>query len=707
MSAEDRRTVHTFCRICEPTCALIAEVDETQTVRLLPDKSHPVHRGFACHKGLNFTEIHHDPDRLNTPLRRRNGKDAAADFEATDWDSAAQAIAERLNEVQARWGSESVGMYTGNPSAFNSTARVGSRAFASALGVRYAFGSGTQDCANKFAASEQVFGTANLHPIPDFKHTAYFLSIGSNPKISHASFVHMTDPMASIRDVVRRGGKVVHVNPRRIESATPATGDVLQIKPDTDLYFLAALIHEIFAADLHDAEYLAAHGHRVDALRAFVSDYSADRVAAVVGVPADDIRQVARDFAGAKGAAVHASTGINMGRQGTLAYWLVQMLSLVTGNLGRRGGNLYSPGYFPAATVGKPKTDNPFFDTEFGEIRRTAGSLPGNLLADYIEAGHIKALVVMSGNPVLSMGGEAKLRAALKQLELLIVIDIYAGATAEHADFVLPATDWLEREDINALALGFQPEPYVQYTDAVVPPIGERRAEWWIFARILQALGQPSLLDHEAPDPLGKIDRQLAHSDLSIEALKNMPGHVHRLPDPEPDLLFQLAVHHDGAQVDCCPPLFEPDLARAREIFEELENEDPNALKLITLRTNYMVNSWFHNAPSLKRQHALDNPLHMNPQDAERLGFADHSEVLVSNRHGRITATVKYDDTLRQGVVAMTHGWGHGNNPRFSVASNHPGVNVNELLPTGPASFERLSSQSFMTGIPVEVASVA
>ncbi len=707
MSAEDRRTVHTFCRICEPTCALIAEVDETQTVRLLPDKSHPVHRGFACHKGLNFTEIHHDPDRLNTPLRRRNGKDAAADFEATDWDSAAQAIAERLNEVQARWGAESVGMYTGNPSAFNSTARVGSRAFASALGVRYAFGSGTQDCANKFAASEQVFGTANLHPIPDFKHTRYFLSIGSNPKISHASFVHMTDPMASIREVVRRGGKVLHVNPRRIESATPATGSVLQIKPDTDLYFLAALIHEIFSADLHDADYLAAHGLRVDALRAFVSDFSADRVSAVVGVPADDIRQVARDFASADGAAVHASTGINMGRQGTLAYWLVQMLSLVTGNLGRRGGNLYSPGYFPAATVGKPKSDNPFFDSEFGEIRRTAGSLPGNLLADYIEAGHIKALVVMSGNPVLSMGGEAKMRAALKKLDLLIVIDIYAGATAEHADFVLPATDWLEREDINALSLGFQPEPYVQYTEAVVPPIGERRAEWWIFARILQALGQPSLLDHEAPDPLSKIDRQLAHSDLSIDALKNMPGHVHRLPDPEPDLLFQLAVHHEGARVDCCPPLFEPDLARAREIFEELENEDPNALKLITLRTNYMVNSWFHNAPSLKRQHALDNPLHMNPQDAERLGFADQSEVLVSNRHGRITATVRYDDTLRQGVVAMTHGWGHGNNPRLGVASNHPGVNVNELLPTGPESFERLSSQSFMTGIPVEVAAVA
>ena len=116
-----------------------------------------------------------------------------------------------------------------------------------------------------------------------------------------------------------------------------------------------------------------------------------------------------------------------------------------------------------------------------------------------------------------------------------------------------------------------------------------------------------------------------------------------------------------------------------------------------------MVNSWYHNAPSLKRQHALDNPLHMNPDDASRMGLADRQEVTVSNDYGRIIATVKLDDSLRPGVVAMTHGWGHGDNPRFSVASNHPGVNVNQLLPTGPGSFERLSSQSFMTGVPVAV----
>ncbi len=327
------------------------------------------------------------------------------------------------------------------------------------------------------------------------------------------------------------------------------------------------------------------------------------------------------------------------------------------------------------------------------------------MLADYIHSGKIKALVVTSGNPVLSMGGEQTMREALSKLELLIVVDIYPGATAEHADFALPATDWLERADVNALSLGFQPEPYVQYTEAVVEPVAERKQEWWIFAKLLQAMGQPSLLDHENPDPLAKIDRQLAFSDLSIEDLKNKPGNVHRFDDPDPDLLFSIAVQHNGARVDCCPELFRPELVQAAEIFTELNDESEEALKLITLRTNYMVNSWFHNAPSLKREHALDNPLHMNPQDAQRMGLAERAEVTVSNDYGTITATVQHDDTLRPGVVAMTHGWGHANNPRFSVASNHPGVNVNQLLPTGPGSFEKLSSQSFMTGIPVEVTS--
>ncbi len=697
------KSVPTYCRICEPQCALIAEVEDEQVVRLLPDKAHPVHKGFACHKGLNFVELHNDPDRNNFPQVRSNDKTARTpEFQRLSWDEAAAQIAARVNDLHATHGGDALGFYIGNPSAFNSTGREAARSFARHLGAKYMFGSGTQDCSNKFAASEAVFGTANLHPIPDYKHTSYLLSLGSNPKISHVSFVHMTNPMAALRDIVARGGTVKHVNPRRIESATPATGDVVQIKPDTDVYLLAAMIHEIHAAGLVDGTWVDDHASNVEALWSFVADYDADRVARVVGLEAQAIKNLAYEFANADSASVHMSTGVNMGRQGTLAYWLVQMLSLVTGNLGKRGGNIYSPGYFPAATVGKPKTDNPFFDSQFGEMRRIAGSLPGNLLAEHIEAGLVRGLVVMSGNPLLSMAGESRLAEALGKLELLIVIDIYPSATAQFADFVLPATDWLERPDVNSVSLGFQPEPYVQYTDAVVPPKFERRPEWWIFARLLQALGQPSILDGEV-DPMSKIDRQLSMSDLSLSELKTEPSHTIRLPDPDPDVFFDLGVQHTEGRVDCWPGLIQRGVPRCEQVFAELAEESDDTLKLISLRTNYMVNSWMHNLPALKREHALDNPLHVHPEDLERLRLTDGDEVQVASEHGKVIANIRADDSLRPGVVAMTHGWGHANNQRLTLASNHPGTNVNALLPTGPGSFDPLSNMSFMTGIPVTV----
>ena len=550
------KRVSTYCRICEPQCALIATVDEEQVIRLQPDKDHPVHKGFACHKGLNFVELNKDPDRINYPQVRTNDKQAdVGQFEDADWDSISAKIAQRIQEISDTHGGDAIGLYVGNPSAFNSTGREAARRFARSIGVRYSFGSGTQDCSNKFAASEAVFGTANLHPIPDFKHTQYFLSIGSNPKISHVSFVHMTNPMAALRGIVARGGKVVHVNPRKIESATPTTGEVVQIKPDTDVYLLAALINEIHKNHLFDDKFIENNSININALWNFCSSYSAQDVAPVVGLDADTITEIARDFATAEGASIHMSTGVNMGRQGTLAYWLVQMLSLITGNLGRRGGNIYSPGYFPAATVGKPKSDNPFYDTQFGELRRIAGSLPGNLLIDHIEAGLVKALICMSGNPLLSMAGDRRLQEAFKKLELLVVIDIYPNATANYADYLLPATDWLERSDVNSVSVGFQPEPYVQYTDAVVAPAFERRPEWWIFGRLLQALGLPSELDQQSTEPMAKIDRQLSSAGLSLTQLKTQPSHTIMLPAPDPAWLFDIAVQNDDAKVNCFPAL--------------------------------------------------------------------------------------------------------------------------------------------------------
>lgn len=698
-----KKSIPTFCRVCEPSCGLIAEVEGDRLLRLWPDDDHPVTRGFACHKGLGFTAIHQDPDRLNVPLRRTNGRSVEGRFEEREWPSALTEVAGALRTVLDRHGPSAIAGYIGNPTAFNALGSQALASFFAQLGARM-FSSGTQDCSNKFAGSEAVFGTSTLHPVPDFERTHYALIFGENPKVSHMSFVSMADPMGKLRQARTRGATIRFVNPRRIESGS--LGDVVLIKPDTDLYFMAALLHEMDAESLFDESVVAEHGKNLGGLRAFIAPYSASAVSSVVGIEAAVIRAIAREFAAAESACVHMSTGVNMGRQGTLCYWLLQMLSFVTGNLDRAGGNLYGLGFYPAAKAGRSAASDPFFASEFGELRHVRGLLPGNLLADMIESesAPIRAMIVIAGNPLLSMGGGERLRRAFEKLELLVVLDMFRNATGEYADFLLPCTDMLERRDLNICGLGMQHDPFVQYTEAVVSPAFERKEEWWILAKLEQAMGLRSLFDSgEQPEVFARLDKMLRPSGLSIASLRATPRHTVTLPRPEAGRFFTDFIQTEDKRVDCCPPLFGEAIERAHRLFDELREEPASQLKLINLRTNFMQNSWYHNVEKLKGARRRENPLHISGPDAARLGLADGCAVLVESAWGRIRATAHVDDTLRAGVVAMTHGWGNERTPGLRVARAYPGVNVNALLPHGRGSYEKLSNQAHMTGVPVVV----
>jgi formate dehydrogenase len=159
----------------------------------------------------------------------------------------------------------------------------------------------------------------------------------------------------------------------------------------------------------------------------------------------------------------------------------------------------------------------------------------------------------------------------------------------------------------------------------------------------------------------------------------------------------------DG-RVDCCPPSFAPAIDRCHELFaQELATRDDGRLRLIHGRDPWMHNTWFANVRRMKRGGRTTNPLHLHPDDARALGLAAGDRVVVASDHGEITTEVALDDELLPGVVWMVHGWGHGASPRLRVAATDPGANPNALLPSGPGSFEPLSSQAHMTGIPVTV----
>ncbi|MCR9096249.1 MAG: molybdopterin-dependent oxidoreductase [bacterium] len=692
----------TFCRLCEVNCGLEATVDETgRLASLRPDRDHPISKGFACHKGLLAREIHHDPDRANHPQRK-----TGAGFERASWDEAIDDIAARLRAIVDTHGPESVALYIGNPSAFNALGSLSAGMFAAAIGTPHLFNAGTQDCSNKFAVSEVLYGSAEIHPIADLDHADHLLLIGTNPRVSKLSFLQTADPVGSLREVRDRGARVVFVNPLALEDLADV-GETIQIRPDTDAYLLAAMLNEIEgAADLGFDENALEHVSGVDTLRAFVRRYPAERVTAIVGVDAERLRAMARDFATAPRAGIHVSTGVNMGRQGALAYYLAQMLALVTGNLDREGGNIFA-GRGLAPMVMPPEVSAPR-STPFGDYVPARGTPPGALLADMIRdpGNPIRAFISIAGNPALSIGGGEDLSAALESLDLLVTLDFYRNATGELADWVLPAADWFEREDLNFFVQGVQREPYLQWTDAVVPPQAERRTDAWIFSRLLQGLGLPSLLDLPGNDMLSAVwDGRLAESGHSIAALREAEGHVVRIPRREPGTFLREL--RGDASFDCCPPLLEAILDRAEPIFASLVDEDAATLKLITRRTNTMLNSGFQNVKALREmQGAATNPLYMHPRDALERGLRDGQFVVVRNEHGEVRTELTLDEKLREGVVAMTHGFGNQRTSGMPVAQSMPGVNVNVLSPVGPGSFDPLGGMSWLTGIQVEVEAV-
>jgi len=260
-----------------------------------------------------------------------------------------------------------------------------------------------------------------------------------------------------------------------------------------------------------------------------------------------------------------------------------------------------------------------------------------------------------------------------------------------------------ERDDLNVVNIGTSAQPFAQYTPAVVAPAADRRPEWWIAQRLLQDLSLPSILDDDEPDPWAKWRHMLARGSGIDLAELQATGDVRVLPRPTPGQFFTHQIYTDDARVDCCPSTFAEAIERCHALFDERTGEASAGLLLIHKRDPWMHNTWFSNVARMKRSGRTSNPLGMHPDDAASLGLADGDAVRVTSDHGEIASVVEHDDDLMPGVVSMVHGWGHDASPGLRIAHAHPGYNPNALLPIGEGSFEPLSSQAHMTGIPVTV----
>jgi anaerobic selenocysteine-containing dehydrogenase len=712
MATEERVT---YCRICEPLCGLVATVKDDELVALRPDRDHPLSKGFACPKGIAMTEIQNDPDRVIHPLRKR----ADGTFERVSWQRALDDIGARLARVIERHGGGSIGWYVGNPSAFSYSHPIWVKGFMDALGSRHVYSAGSQDVNNRFVASALLYGSPVVVPIPDLADTELLLIVGANPLVSHGSVLTAPRIRDELHAIVARGGRVVVVDPRRSETARAF--EHVPIRPDADAWLLLSMLQVIFAEGLEDRGAIAQQSRGIEGLRRMAAPYPPEETEGRTGIDAEEMRRLARDLATARAAAVYGRTGSCLGRHGTVVSFLLDALNLVTGNLDRRGGAIFGTGPIELEKflhrVGRATYDT--YRSRVGGLPEVLGSLPASLMAKEITTpgdGGIRALFVSSGNPVLSVPNGNELESALAELELIVAIDLYVTDTTRHADYILPATTFLEREDFPAAFLTFHTQQFVQWTEPVVKPRGEARQEWEIIEEISRRISitpssaaparwagrlgvrfKPSTLIDLVlrSGPKGDLFG-LRRGGLSLSLLRRHP-HGIVLAERQPVGVLRKKVFHRDGRVRLDPP----QIAREVAAMAAESGGDPELpLRLIGLRELRSHNSWMHNAPKLMaggREHAA----RIHPDDAEAAGVRDGEPCRIVSAHGEIELPARVSDEVVRGTVAVPHGWGHRGGWRRATAAG--GANVNLLASSEPEDLEQLAGMAFLNGIPVRL----
>ncbi len=725
----------TYCRICEPLCGMVATVEDGRLTKLRPDPDHPLSQGFACPKGIAFEQVHNDPDRVLHPLKRQ----ADGSFERVTWDHAMGDIVTRLRAIHDAHGPQAIGWYWGNPGAFSASHTLWLASFMTLLGSSHLFTAGSQDVNSRFVASHLLYGSPLVVPIPDLARTDLLVVLGANPLVSHGSVLTSPRIKESLHEIAARG-RVVVVDPRRTETARAF--EWLPITPDGDAWLLLSLLSVLFEESLHDAGRLEEQASGVHALRTLAQPCSPETTESHSGIPAAQVRELARALARTERAALYGRTGTCLGRHGTLVSFLLDAVNVVAGNLDREGGAMFGtlgvPGERLAmqlalklGPIGYANRRN-----RIGDFPEVLGSEPASLMAKEIDTpgpDQIKALFVSAGNPVLSVPNGDELEGALEQLDLCVSLDLYVNETNVHADYVLPATTMYERADFPLPFQAYLTTPFRQATEAVVAPAGEAREEWEAIDELMRGLGRrsPGLaglqLVRRALKLLGRrLEPQLV-VDLVVRlaeggdrfGLRRGGLTLRRLTEDHPHgkvlrphlragVLKRVSLHRDR-RVALDHPAIAGEVADLRKRAEADGGDPYFPLRLIGMRELRSENSWMHNAPLLLRG-GRRQLARMHPDDASALGLEEGGQVRLVSRHGAIELPVTLTEDLKAGVVAVPHGWGHkgtGGWRRANGAAREGGVNVNLLMSSEPEDLERLAGMAVLNGVHVRAEAVA
>jgi anaerobic selenocysteine-containing dehydrogenase len=662
-------TRRSFCRVCHAACPIDVDVVDNRVVAVRGVDDDPLFEGYTCIKGRQLPDQMHDPGRLRTTLRRNPG----GTFDEVGSSTAFDEIAERLRDIIARCGPRAVASYTGTGGYQSSCAVPVARAFHQGLGSPSFYTSVTIDQPAKTTAPLRLGAwEAGYH---NFRDADVLLAIGYNPMVSSYSAVggpQGTNPFVAVRRARQRGMKLIVVDPRRTELATAA--DVhLQVRPGEDPTLLAGMIRMVLEERLFDHEFCDHWVTQLAELEQSVAPFTPAYVAERCGIALEDFVTAVRMFAAGPRGTAGTGTGPNMAPHSSLTEHLTMVLNTICGRVNRAGDHLESgvllypetPRRAQVHAARPPVTGAP---ARIRNLRGYRGEMPTATLAEEIlepGEGQVRALIVSGGNPVVAWPDHELTVRAMRDLELLVVIDHRMSATAELAHYVIAPKLSLERADVPHLMDRWFRIPYSNYTPAVLETHDDLHTEWEVFWELARRLGSsiplpggPVPLDTKPTDD-DVIDLSYANSRMPLDQYRASPNMVH----PELEMIVQPADAACTAKFTVAPEDLMAELAVVRA--EESSGDVfPGFIaaqfpfRMVSRRLKAILNSLGTELPGLRAKSGTTNYAYMNPADMVELGLSDDDIVVLTSPRASMLGVVSGAPDVRRGVVSMAHSWG-------------------------------------------------
>src|SRR5213080_3241239 len=654
------KKVDSLCPFCGVGCQVTYQVKDEKVI-YAEGRDGPANRNRLCVKGrFGFDYIHH-PHHLTKPLvRLPNAKKDANDqvdpanpfthFREASWEEALDIAAKGLVKIRDEKGVKAL-------AGFGSAKGSNEEAYLFQKLVRTGFGSNNVDHCTRLchassvaALMEGLNSGAVSAPFAAAMDAEVIIVIGANPTVNH--------PVAAtyIKNAAKRGAKLIVMDPRRQSLSRHATKH-LAFKPGSDVAMLNAMLHTIITEGLTDQQYIAGYTEGFEELAERIKDFPPEKMEAICGVPAEELREVARMYARSRASIIFWGMGISQHIHGTDNARCLIALALVTGQVGRPGTGLHplrgqnnvqgasDAGLIPMVFPDYQSVEDPDVRAKFEGLWQTSLDPKRGLtvveIMDAVHAGQIKGMYIMGENPAMSDPDLHHARAALAQLEHLVVQDLFLTETAKYADVVLPASAWPEKDGTVT-----NTNRQVQIGRTALPMPGDARQDWWITQEIARRIGLDWQYTHPrdvfaemklAMPSLNGITWERLQRESSVTYpcdAEDQPGH---------DIVFGEGFPTKSGRGRFVPAAIVPPA------------EEPDADFPMVLTTGRQLEHW-HTGAMTRRASVLDEiepeaVASLAPAELRRLGIGPGARIHVTTRRGSIELKARADSAVAPGMV--------------------------------------------------------